>query len=84
MPCTAHIATITAYPIKAELGGGFRGVFFVRETKARTASDRFDTLEQARHWAKSQAWNAYSTLAGYAVAAVRKPGEYYANIWVAA
>lgn len=84
MPGTAHIATIAAYPIKESLGGGFRGVFYVRETKDRKASDRFDTLEQARYWAQSQAWEAYSTVKGYALASVCKSGEYHANVWVAA
>ena len=77
-----HIATIAAHPIKADLGGGFRGVFFVRATKDRRSSERFDTLEQARHWAKLQAHEAYEAV-GYRIAAVRKPGEYQANVWVA-
>ena len=61
-----HIATIAAYPIKADLGGGFRGVFFVRATKDRRASERFDTLEQARHWAKLQAHETYEVV-GYRI-----------------
>ncbi len=76
-----HIATITAYPIKAELGGGFRGVLFVRATKERRASDRFDTLEQARYWAKVQAHAAYDEI-GYSLAPIRRRGEYLANVWV--
>lgn len=83
MPGTAHVATIAAYPIKDELGGGFRGVF-KRVGEDRIPSDRFDTLEEAKFWAKSQAWEAYSNEPGYAVAALKKRGEYQANIWVAA
>lgn len=75
-----HIATIAAYPLK---DGGFRGVMFVRENKVRTASDRFDTLEQATYWAKVQAHEAYEA-AGYSLAALRKRGEYQANVWVGA
>lgn len=83
MTQVAHIATIAAYPIKDELGGGFRGVFFVRETKERRASDRFDTIEQATYWAKVQAHEAYDA-EGYSLAPLRKRGEYQANVWVAA
>lgn len=84
MPQVAHIATLAAYPIKESLGGGFRGVFFIRETKERKASDRFDTLEQARYWAQSQAWDHYAKVPGFSVAPIRKRGEYQANVWVAA
>lgn len=83
MTQVAHIATIAAYPIKDELGGGFRGVFFLRATKERRVSDRFDTLDQARYWAKLQAHEAYSA-DGYSLAPLRKRGEYQANVWVAA
>ena len=77
-----HIATITAYPIKEENGGGFRGVFFLRSTKERRASDRFDTLEAAKYWAQMQAHEAYDEI-GYALAPIRRKGEYLANVWVA-
>lgn len=30
---TIHIATIAAYPIKQEMGGGYRGVFFICTSK---------------------------------------------------
>lgn len=80
---TVHIATLAAYPIKDELGGGFRGVFYIRATKDRRASDRFDTIEQARCWAQTQAHEAYDAV-GYSVAPVRKSGEYQANVWAAA
>lgn len=77
-----HIATIAAYPIKDEIGGGFRGVFFLTATKERRASERFDTIEQARYWAKVQAHEAYDAV-GYTLAPVTRRGEYKANVWVA-
>lgn len=77
---TKHIATIAAYPTKT---GGFRGVMLNRETKERVASDEFETLEAARFWAQSQAHAAYDA-DGYALAPLRRRGEYQANVWVAA
>ena len=80
---TIHIATINAYPIKDSLGGGYRGVMLIKETRERRASKRFDTLQQATYWAKNEAHNTYSGM-GYKLAPVSKSGEYYANVWVAA
>lgn len=80
----AHVATIAAYPIDQAKGGGFRGVLLVRETKERRASDRFETLEQARYWAQTEAYNTYSTQPGYSLASIRMRGEYRANVWVQA
>lgn len=77
-----HTATIAAYPVKDELGGGFRGVMLIRATKERKASDCFDTFEEAVHWAKSAAHAVYGT-DGYKLAPVRRKGEYQANVWVA-
>lgn len=74
-----HIATVAAYPLKT---GGYRGVMLNHETKERIASDVFDTLEAARLWAKSQAHSAYDAV-GYALAPIRRRGEYRANVWVA-
>lgn len=81
MPNVAHIATIAAYPIKEELGGGFRGVF-KKVGEERVCSDRCETLEEAKFWAKSQAHEAYAP--AYSLAPLHKRGEYQANIWVAA
>lgn len=75
-----HIAILNAYALK---DGGFRGVFFVRATKTRHASEVCKTMEQAKFWAKSQAHTAYEEV-GYSLAAIRKKGEYLANVWVAA
>jgi hypothetical protein len=77
----SHIATIAAYPIKETLGGGFRGVLLVCETKARVASDRFETLTEARYWAQMEAHKAYDAR-GYSLAPLRRKGEYQANVWV--
>lgn len=79
---TKHIATLAAYPIKTELGGGFRGVILNHATKVRSQSDRLDTLEAARYWAQMQAHNAYDDV-GYSIAPLRRRGEYQANVWVA-
>jgi len=73
-----HIATIAAYPLK---DGGFRGVMLNHETKERIASEVCETLEQAKFWAKSQAHNVYDEV-GYALAALRRKGEYRANVWI--
>lgn len=83
---TVHVATIFAYTIKADHGGGFRGVFYNRATKARVSSERMDTLAAAKRFAKTEAHNFAEKLnIGYSLAAVRKPaGEYYANVWVRA
>lgn len=80
-----HIATIAAYPLKDELGGGYRGVMLIRATKTakaiRHASERLDSLAAATRWAKQTAHDAYSPV-GYCLAAVRRQGEYKANVWV--
>lgn len=75
---TYHIATLNAYEIK---GGGFRGVYFVRETKTRVASEVLETLEAAKFFAKTKAHEAHAA-EGYTLAPVYKKGEYYANVWV--
>lgn len=74
-----HIATIAAYPLK---DGGYRGVFLNRDTKERIASDRLDTLEAAKFWAKTKAHEAYDAV-GYSLAPLRRKGEYQANVWIA-
>lgn len=78
---TKHIATIAAYPIKATLGGGFRGAYLLRgaDASTRIASERFETIDEARNWVKAKAWELHP---GCRFAAVRRAGEYLANIWV--
>ena len=72
-----HIATIAAYPLK---DGGYRGVMLMRSTKQRHASVPLETLEAAIYWAKSE---AHRTFDGYALAPLRRKGEFQANVWVA-
>ena len=79
MANVAHIATIAAYPIKDELGGGFRGVYLNRETRERIQSDQLATLDEAKFWAKNAAWNKHE---GCRYASLNKRGEYQANVWV--
>lgn len=78
MANVAHIATIAAYPIKEELGGGFRGVF-KKIGEDREPSERFETLERAKFWAQDKAWKLYT---GCRFAPLNKKGEYQANVWV--
>lgn len=75
-----HFATIAAYPIKAELGGGFRGVYKIVGGE-RFASDVLPTLEAARFWAQNEAYVRHNEQ-GYSLAALRRKGEYQANVWV--
>jgi hypothetical protein len=74
-----HSHSIAAYPIKT---GGFRGVILNRATRERKASEVLSTLEAARFWAKTAAFEA---LAGtpFTFAAIRIKGEYQANVWIA-
>jgi hypothetical protein len=74
----AHIATIAAYPIKDELGGGYRGVYKAVDMP-RVPSDRFATLEEAKFWAKNKAWELHPNCR---YAALNRKGEYQANVWV--
>ena len=73
-----HSHSIAAYPIKT---GGFRGVILNRATKERKASEVLETLEAAKFWAKTAAFEA---LAGtpFTLAAYRLKGEYQANVWI--
>jgi len=73
-----HVATIAAYPIKDELGGGFRGVYKPVGGE-RVPSERFETLEEAKFWAKNEAWKLHT---GCRYAPLNRRGEYLANIWI--
>jgi hypothetical protein len=73
-----HVATIAAYPIKDELGGGFRGVYKPVGAE-RVPSERFETLEAAKFWAKNEAWKLHPSCR---YAALKLRGEYRANIWI--
>ena len=76
---SSHIATIAAYEIK---DGGFRGVMLIRATKERRASEKLETLEAAKFWAKNEAHKQYDEV-GYTLAPLRLKGEYQANVWIA-
>ena len=76
---TIHSHSIAAYPLK---DGGFRGAILNRATRERKASEVLPTLEAAKFWAKTAAFEA---LAGtpFTLAALRIKGEYQANGWIA-
>lgn len=74
-----HIATIAAYPIKEELGGGFRGVYKAVGAERVPSPEAFPTLEAAKFWAQSYAYRLHD---GCRFAPLRRKGEYQANVWV--
>jgi hypothetical protein len=76
-----HYATLQAYPIKEELGGGYRGVVFIRPKSERLASDVLPSLDAARNWAKIK---AHEVMGGkfYRLAPLRRSGSYQSNLWV--
>lgn len=76
----AHVATIAAYPIKDELGGGFRGAYRAVGGARHPSPEAFETLEQAKFWAKSYAWRLHE---GCTYAPTKTRGEYQANVWLA-
>lgn len=74
MPATRHVATVSAFPNKF---GTFTGA--VRnETTREVVRERFDTLDAARNFVRSHAWEAFGPVH---FAALRRKGEYYANVW---
>lgn len=74
-----HVATIAGYPIKDELGGGFRGVYLNRVTRNRIQSDVLSTLSAAKFWAQTEAHRHHEI---QNIAQLNRRGEYQANIWV--
>ncbi len=72
--------TLVAYPIKDELGGGFRGAVRERAAKTDHKSEVLSTLDAARYWAKAK---AHELMDGghYQLAPLRRTGEYQANLW---
>lgn len=69
-----HILTAAAFERKDELGGGFRAVVLDKRTKEKYQSDVLDTIEAARHWAKTK---VLAILAGQPYA----PGYRYKPYW---
>ena len=76
----AHRMTLVAYPIKDELGGGFRGALRDHATTTDHKSEVLGTLDTARYWAKAK---AHELMDGefYRLAPLRRTGEYEANLW---
>lgn len=70
-----HVATAMAYELKA---GGFIGGVRHQETK-EVWSEKFATLDAARNFAKNKSWELFP---GCRLAAIRRKGEYFANVWV--
>lgn len=80
------VATIRAYEIKAELGGGFRGVYRsaaspVDGSIEEIKSEVLPTIEAARYFAKNAGYEKHP---GATVAVIgRSSGiQYRANLWV--
>lgn len=76
-PGLIHAYSLAAYPTK---DNKFEGVIRDEQTKKRRFSPRFETLQQATFWVKSEAHqviNGKGTLAP-----MKRKGEYHANVWV--
>jgi hypothetical protein len=71
--------TMAGLPIKT---GGFRGVILKRATREQKASEVLSTLEAAKFWAKTAAFDALGGTS-FTLAAIRIKGEYQANVWIA-
>ncbi len=76
----AHSYTLNAYKIKAERGGGFRGVVFNRLTKEKLESPALGTLSEATYWVKKKISDLIPDGA-YKLAPMSRKGEYLANVW---
>lgn len=71
---TVHVATIMAFENKF---GGYSGA--VRDESTRVVvRERFNTLDEARNWAKKYAWDTFGPV-NYA--SMPRKGEYLANCW---
>jgi hypothetical protein len=69
-----HVATINAFANKF---GTFTGAIRNEETKV-VIRERFPTFDEARNWVRAEAWKAFGPV-NYA--AMRRKGEYLANVW---
>lgn len=84
MTNTVCVATITAYAIKAELGGGFRGKYVGKRFDGsidKVKSDVLPTMSAARHFAKEVGYKRHPS-ASVAVIGRSSPNYYCANLWV--
>ncbi len=69
-----HVATVNAF---ADKFGTFTGV--VRNEATREIErKRFETLDEAKNWCKAYAWEVCGPVT---FAAMRRKGEYFANVW---
>ena len=71
-----HVATINAFKNKF---GTFTGAIR-NETTREVTRERFATYDEARNWARLQAWDLFGPV-NYA--SVPRKDEYYANVWEA-
>lgn len=76
-----HRATLRAYEIKEELGGGFRGMVTDHKTKTTYKSEVLPTLDAARYWAKAKG-DEIADGAFYQLAPLRRRGAYLSNLWM--
>jgi hypothetical protein len=72
---TVHVATINAFANKF---GTFTGAI-LDKASGEVVRERFPTFDEARNWVRIQAWERYGEC-NYA--AMRRRGEYLANVWV--
>ena len=73
---THHIATIAAYPNKF---GSFTGAVLDKATK-EVISERFETYDAARNWARSKSWEMFGPF-NYAYIRQKGKNQYRANCW---
>lgn len=74
MTTTAHVAVINAFENKF---GTFTGAI-LNKTTGEAIRERFETFDEARNFVRIKAWEIFGPV-NYA--AVRRKGEYYANVW---
>ena len=74
MPITRHVATLNAYPNKY---GTYTAAIRDESTREVTR-ERFATLDDARNWVRRTAWDTFGPVS---YAAMRRKGEYLANVW---
>lgn len=76
---TTCVATIRAYEIKAELGGGFRGVYAPVSGEA-VKSDVLPSMDAARFFAQNAGFERHPN-ASRAVIGRSGGSNYRANLW---
>lgn len=71
---TKHVATVNAFANKF---GTFTGAVRNEETR-EVIRERFPTLDDARNFVRSYAWNNFGPVS---FAPMRRKNEYLANVW---